>query len=110
MTCRGAVALALGSLALVGCGSAPPRSQLPDARAALDRLHASQDCGIGIQAAAKIDHFGEQGRVRGDLLMFAVWPAKLQMQVVGPVNVGVVATLTSDGERFALTDLREKRF
>lgn len=99
--------LALGSMA---CGTPPPRSMVPDARAALDRLHASQDCGIGIQAAAKIDHFGSQGRVRGDLLMFAIWPAKLRMDVIGPMNVGIVATLASDATRFSLADLREKRF
>lgn len=99
--------LALGSMA---CGTAPPRSVVPDARAALDRLHASQDCGIGIHASAKIDHFGKQGRVRGDLLMFGVWPANLRMDLIGPMNVGVVATLASDGTRFSLADLREKRF
>ncbi|MBX3191414.1 MAG: hypothetical protein KF819_30745 [Labilithrix sp.] len=104
------LALGFASLLLVGCGASPPPSQVPDARAALHRLHATQDCGAGIQAAAKIDHFGEQGRVRGDLLMFAVWPAKLRMDVIGPMNVGVVATLTSDGEKFSLADLREKRF
>jgi hypothetical protein len=83
---------------------------VPDARAALERLHATQDCGGGIQATAKIDHFGAQGRVRGDLLMFAVWPARLRMDVVGPMNVGVVATLASDAAHFSLADLRDKRF
>jgi hypothetical protein len=43
-------------------------------------------------------------------LFFALWPARLRMDVVGPMNVGVVATLTSDAQRFALADLREKRF
>jgi hypothetical protein len=84
---------------------------MPDARSALQRLHATQDCGIGIQSKnAKIDHFGKGGRVRGDLLAFAIWPARLRMDVIGPMNVGVVATLTSDGEKFALADQREKRF
>jgi hypothetical protein len=100
----------LAALATAGCGTPPPASQVPDARSAIDRLHATQDCGLGVQADAKIDHFGEQGRVRGDLLMFALWPARLRMDVIGPMNVGVVATLTSDGSRFALADLREKRF
>lgn len=103
----GAAVFALGAM---GCGSPPPASQMPNARAALDRLHASQDCGLGIHASAKIDHFGQQGRVRGDLLMFALWPARLRMDVIGPMNVGIVATLTSDADRFALADLREKRF
>lgn len=114
MTRAGSFALALGtifvSLGTAGCGTRPPASQVPNARAALDRLHATQDCGIGIQASAKIDHFGKGGRVRGDLYMFALWPARLRMDVVGPMNVGVVATLTADASRFSLADLREKRF
>lgn len=65
---------------------------------------------MGIHASAKIDHFGQQGRVRGDLLMFAFWPARLRMDVIGPMNVGVVATLTADADRFTLSDLRQKRF
>ena len=110
MTRAGALVVVLASLGCMACGTSPPASQMPNARAALDRLHATQDCGLGIQAAAKIDHFGKGGRVRGDLLMFALWPARLRMDVVGPMNVGVVATLTSDASKFTLADLREKRF
>jgi hypothetical protein len=110
MTRVGALVVLLGSLACTGCGTAAPLSKMPNARAALDRVHASQDCGVGIHAGAKIDHFGKGGRVRGDLLMFALWPARLRMDVVGPMNSGVVATLASDGTRFTMADLREKRF
>jgi hypothetical protein len=95
--------------ALSGCGTPPPQSQLPNARAAVDRVHATQDCGLGIHATAKIDHFGKGGRVRGDLLAFAVWPDRLRMDVVSPFGV-TLATLTSDGNRFSLNDLREHRF
>jgi hypothetical protein len=101
---------ACAALASAACGTPPPASQVPSARAAIDRLNATQDCGIGIHASAKIDHFGEQGRVRGDLLAFAFWPARLRMDLIGPMNVGIVATLASDGQRFSLSDLREKRF
>jgi len=73
-------------------------------------MHATFACGNAIQAGAKIDHFGEHGRVRGDLLLFAARPARLRMDVIGPMNVGLVATLTSDGARFALADQRDKRF
>lgn len=104
------VAILAFTLLAAGCGTPPPASQVPSARAAIDRLQATQDCGLGIHANAKIDHFGKGGRVRGDLLMYAIWPELLRMDVVGPMNVGVVATLTSDGVRFALNDLREKRF
>jgi outer membrane lipoprotein-sorting protein len=99
----------VGAPLLIGCGTPPPASQLPNARAAVDRVHATQDCGIGIHASAKIDHFGKGGRVRGDLLAFAVWPDRLRMDVVSPFGV-TLATLTSDGNKFSLYDLREKRF
>lgn len=107
---KSALVPALALFALTGCGTPPPASQMPNARAALDRVHATQDCGIGIEAQAKIDHFGDGGRVRGDLAFTALWPAKLRMDIIGPLNSGVVATLTSDSSKFALADLREKRF
>ncbi|MDB4939430.1 MAG: hypothetical protein JWP87_6402 [Labilithrix sp.] len=110
MNRAGALVVALASLGCMACGTPPPASRMPDARSALARLHASQDCGVGIHASAKIDHFGKGGRVRGDLLMFALWPARLRMDVIGPMNSGVVATLASDETKFTLADLREKRF
>lgn len=96
-------------VALAGCGTPPPPSRLPTARAAVDRVRATQDCGIGVHASAKIDHFGEGGRVRGDMLLYALWPARLRMDVISPFGV-TLATLASDGRQFSLYDLREKRF
>jgi hypothetical protein len=106
-----ALLTAVGALgAGAGCGSRPPpASKVPTARAAVDRVHGTQDCGIGIHTTAKIDHFGTGGRVRGDLLAFAIWPEQLRMDIVSPFGV-TLATLTSDGKRFTLNDLREKRF
>lgn len=105
--------LALGVVvsfaALAGCGTPPPPSQVPSARAAVDRVRATQSCGIGIHTAAKIDHFGKGGRVRGDLLAFAIWPARLRMDVISPFGV-TLATLASDGQHFSLYDLKEKKF
>ncbi len=87
----------------------PPASPMPTAAAALDRMKASAACGTSVQANAKIDFFGPQGRVRADLLMLASRPARLRMDVISSFNVQI-ATLTSNGKLFALTDLREKRF
>jgi hypothetical protein len=72
-------------------------------------MRATFACGAGVQAGAKFDQFGEEGRVRGEVMLFAVRPANLRMDVVSPFGV-TLATLTSDGRRFALSDLREKRF
>ncbi len=100
--------LALAPL-LGGCPSAPPPvSQVPNAQAAIDRMRATASCGNGIEATAKIDHFGKQGRVRGDLTMIVTRPANIRMDVA---SFGVtLATLTSDARTFALADFREKRF
>jgi hypothetical protein len=95
---------------IAGCSSLPPpASQLPNAAAAIDRLRQTAACGTAIQASAKIDHFGERGRVRGDLMMFAGVPARIRMDLVSGFGVAV-ATLTSDGTHFALADLRDQRF
>jgi hypothetical protein len=72
-------------------------------------MHATFACGNAVQASAKIDHFGEHGRVRGDLLLFAARPARIRMDVVSPFGVAL-ATLTSDQTRFSLADLRNRRF
>ncbi len=95
---------------LAGCARvAPPPSSPPTADAALARMHATFSCGNAIQAGAKIDHFGEQGRIRAELLLFAARTERIRMDVVSPFGA-TLATLTSDGTRFALADLREKRF
>jgi hypothetical protein len=96
-------------MACTACGVSPPKSPLPTPQAALDRVRATGTCGVGVQASAKIDHIGPKGRARGDLLLYAVAPASLRMDIVSPFGVSL-ATLTSDGQRFALADLREKRF
>lgn len=106
---RGSPLFAL-ALASAGCANvAPPPSQVPSVATALERLRATGRCEVAIQASAKIDHFGEHGRVRGDLLMFVAIPARIRMDAVSPFGATVV-TLTSDGRTFALADFREKHF
>jgi hypothetical protein len=98
------------ALAPLGCGAvAPPPSLMPSAAGALERLRATAQCEVAIQASAKIDHFGEHGRLRGDLLMFVAVPARIRLDAVSPFGA-TMATLTSDGHKFALADFREKRF
>jgi len=97
-------------LFLCGCpGRQPPVSFIPDAKSAIDRMRATAAGCNGVQAAAKIDHFGKQGRIRGDLLLMVTMPASIRMDIVSPFGASL-ATLTSDGAAFALSDLRDKRF
>ena len=98
------------ALFLWGCPAAPPpASQFPSGDAAIAALHETQACGTGVHATAKIDHFSDQGRVRGTLLLFASQPANLRIDAVSPFGL-TLATLTSDSKSFALADLRDKRF
>jgi hypothetical protein len=94
---------------LGGCHRDPPPSQFPNAQAALDRMRATYACSRGLHGDAKIDYFGEQGRVRGSVLYIAMLPEQLRFDVFSPFGV-TLSTLTSDGRQFALFDLREKQF
>ncbi len=95
-------------LALAGCGANPPRSVFPDANSALGRMKATYACANGVQGKAKIDNFSPKGRVRGDLYLTAVVPARVRFDVV---SFGTTLyTLTSDGEKFHMLDVKEKQF
>ncbi len=107
---RGASAAAVFAALVLGgcCGSAPP-SRFPTADAALERMKATYECTNGLHGEGKIDHFGEKGRVRGDILLFAINPARVRIDV--PHSLGVMLyTLTSDGETFKMLDTQEKKF
>ena len=89
------LAAAASVVAVCGCASIPPPpSAPPTADAALMRMHATLACGNGIQANAKFDLFGEHGRGRGELLLFAVRPARIRLDIVSPFGVAL-ATLTA---------------
>jgi hypothetical protein len=104
------LATAMPIVAACGCANlSPPPSSPPTADAALTRMHATFACGNGVQGNAKFDLFGEHGRGRGDLMLFAARPARIRLDIVSPFGVAL-ATLTADGARFALADLREKHF
>jgi hypothetical protein len=101
--------LTMASIALGGCAHVlPPPSAPPSADAALARMHATFACANAVQASAKVDHVGREGRVRGELLLFAARPARMRMDLVSPFGVAL-ATLTSDGVRFGLVDTRNRR-
>lgn len=100
----------LVALAAVGCtGNLPaPKYPFADAPALLAR-HDKIASGInGIRAEARVDQRGNQGRVRGTVLMFVERSGRVRFDVM--TQFGPVAILTSDGEHFAFSDLREKRY
>jgi hypothetical protein len=106
---RGIFPLAAAAVFIGGCCGSPPPSQFPSAADALARMKATYECANGLQGQGKIDHFGEKGRVRGDILVYAINPARVRIDV--PVSLGAMAyTLTSDGDTFKLYDAGQNQF
>ncbi|MBX3126792.1 MAG: hypothetical protein KF718_08735 [Polyangiaceae bacterium] len=95
--------------ALLGCPRSPPPSQFPSANDALERMRDTYSCSRGLQGEASLDYFGDEGRVRGNVLYKALLPEQLRFDVFSPFGV-TISTLTSNGKTFALYDLREKVF
>jgi hypothetical protein len=96
----------------LGCGSvAPPPSRIPSADAALGRMRATLECANAVRAkGAKLTYFGDRGRVHVDVSLDAARPAKLRMDAFAPPPAsGPLETLTSDGTRFMLRDVREQK-
>jgi hypothetical protein len=97
------------ALALLGCGRPPPASKFPTGEAALARMHATLACSRGVSAEAKLDYIGPSGRLRGNVLYLMSVPDRVRLDLFSPFGA-MLSTLTSDGERFALLDPRQKRF
>lgn len=97
------------ALLVAGCHRSPPPSQFPSAADALARMHDTYACSRGISAEAKLDYFGDEGRVRGNVLYMAALPDSLRFDVFSPFGV-TLSTLTSDGQDFSLFDIKEKQF
>ena len=103
-------AVLLWSLALAGCKTAPacPVQVRTDAARALED-HASRHAAWqSIKAEARVTQWGRHGRIRGTVLMFLEQPNRVRFDVM--TQVGPAAVLTSDGESFQLSDLREGVF
>jgi outer membrane lipoprotein-sorting protein len=104
------IALLLLSLATAGCKTAPacPLQARTDAAKALDD-HASRQAGWqSIKAEARVTQWGRHGRIRGTVLMFLERPNRVRFDVM--TQLGPAAVLTSDGDSFQLSDLREGVF
>lgn len=110
MTARSTVLGALSScLLLCCCGKPPPPSVFPSADDALARMRATNACVNGVQGTAKVDTLSPRGRIRGDVYIVAVNADRVRFDVVSPFGA-TIYTLTSDGERFQMLDLKEKQF
>lgn len=94
---------------MVGCaGHTLIAHPIEDARSALQRREATIDGLHSIRAEARVDQRANSGRVKGTVLMFVEDSGRVRFDVM--TQFGPIAILTSDGQRFAYSDLREKRY
>ena len=104
------IALSLVVLAvLAGCHGMPkPAQPFTSARQALD-VHRLARAEIGaMRGEARVDQRGDEGRIKGTVLMFVMRPNRVRFDAM--TQFGPAAILTSDGDRFAYSDLRKQRF
>jgi outer membrane lipoprotein-sorting protein len=103
-------AFLLFMLIAAGCRSAPacPLQLRGDAAKTLDD-HRNRNAGWqAIKAEARVTQWARDSRIRGTVLMFLERPNRVRFDVM--TQVGPAAVLTSDGESFQLSDLREGAF
>lgn len=92
-----------------GCaGTMRPRYMFDLPSTLLKRYKAHTQGLTAISAEARVDQRGEKGRIRGTVLMFAKDSGEVRFDVM--TQFGPVMILTSDGQTFALADMREHRF
>ena len=72
-------------------------------------MRASVSCSRGLTGEGTFDYFGDEGRIRAKTLYVVARPTRLRFDVVNPLG-GVLSTLTSDGQSFAFSDLRQRQF
>lgn len=100
-------------LALLGCPTMPPAQRPyppPTAAELVTALRARADHLRSMRATAKVDHLADGGqRVKVKITMLLSRPNKLRLEAESPLG-GTVAYLTSNGQEFALLDVRQNRF
>lgn len=100
----------LGALLLVmlGCSGRPPRYPITDPAMALQHVTAREERVHRLRAHGSADHFGPQGRIRGEVYVFVERPRSVRVDTRAFGTT--VSTLLSDGQSLAMADLRGGHF
>ena len=97
------------SILTTACSGASCPQALHTSSAAAFQSHRALRARVStMRAEARVDQRGPKGRIRGTVMMFVARPERVRFDAM--TQFGPAAILTSDGERFALTDLRENRY
>lgn len=91
------------------CGGATcPAQRIVDPAQVLRAQRAGHPPIRSLRAEAKIDQRGEQGRIKGRVMMFVERPDRVRFDAM--TQFGPALILTSDGETFALSDFKDNRY
>jgi outer membrane biogenesis lipoprotein LolB len=105
-----AKAILAAAVFLFACGDVPPPrdayTSAPDLMADLNALRSKVR---SFRIRGRVDHFGEEHRISGQVFLFAELPAALRVELVSPFG-SPLSVLTVDQNSFALHDLREGTF
>lgn len=93
-------------LTLVACGS-PPRYPITDPAMALRQIRARDERVQRLRAHGSADHFGTEGRIRGEVYVFVRRPdVRIDTRAFG----NTVSTIVANDRTFAMADLRGGHF
>ena len=95
-------------LLALGCSGRPPRFPITDPAMALRHVTAREERVHRIRAHGSADHFGPQGRIRGEVYVFVERPRSVRVDTRAFGTT--VSTLLSDGQSLAMADLRGGHF
>lgn len=95
-------------LVMLGCSGRPPRYPITDPAMALRHVSAREERVHRLRAHGSADHFGPQGRIRGEVYVFVERPQSVRVDTRAFGTT--VSTLLSDGESLAMADLRGGHF
>jgi hypothetical protein len=109
---RPSALLAIALLALAGCPPPPVARPYPPPTAADLIAHLEKRAAPlrSLRAEAKVDYLAGRGeRVKVQMTFLVEPPDRLRLEADSPLG-GAVASLASDGKRFALLEVRDNRF
>jgi hypothetical protein len=100
--------LAAAALLIAACGhTACPKLPITTPAQALASQHAATPI-VSLRAEAKVDQRGEQGRIKGTVLMFVERPDRVRFDAM--TQFGPALVFTMNGEQFALSDFKSRRY
>lgn len=104
----GKTCLAVALLVSEACTRAPT-AHIRTADEALTRIRQQSECSRSLSGEARLTFRGDGRRLAGRVLYLVAAPDRVRFDVISPFGA-TLSTLTSDGSRFSLFDLREKTF